>query len=38
LGGGYYLKKIKIQLQYFPGGSEGKLSVYNEGDPGSIPG
>ena len=22
----------------FPGGSEGKVSVYNEGDPGSIPG
>ena len=22
----------------FPGGSEGKASAYNEGDPGSIPG
>ena len=22
----------------FPGGSDGKVSVYNEGDPGSIPG
>ena len=22
----------------FPGGSDGKASVYNEGDPGSIPG
>ena len=25
-------------LQDFPGGSEGKASVYNEGDLGSIPG
>ena len=24
--------------QDFPGGSEGKASVYNAGDPGSIPG
>ena len=23
---------------YFPGGSDGKASVYNAGDPGSIPG
>ena len=23
---------------YFPGGSDGKESVYNAGDPGSIPG
>ena len=23
---------------YFPGGSDGKASAYNEGDPGSIPG
>ena len=23
---------------YFPGGSDGKASVYNVGDPGSIPG
>ena len=23
---------------YFPGGSEGKASAYNAGDPGSIPG
>ena len=22
----------------FPGGSDGKISAYNEGDPGSIPG
>ena len=26
------------QLQDFPGGSDGKASVYNAGDPGSIPG
>ena len=25
-------------LQNFPGGSDGKASVYNAGDPGSIPG
>ena len=25
-------------LTYFPGGSDGKASVYNAGDPGSIPG
>ena len=25
-------------LQDFPGGSDGKASVYNAGDPGSIPG
>ena len=27
-----------IKRQTFPGGSDGKVSVYNEGDPGSIPG
>ena len=27
-----------LLFQDFPGGSEGKASVYNEGDPGSIPG
>ena len=26
------------QLQGFPGGSDGKASVYNAGEPGSIPG
>ena len=26
------------ELQKFPGGSDGKASVYNAGDPGSIPG
>ena len=25
-------------MQDFPGGSDGKASVYNAGDPGSIPG
>ena len=25
-------------LSIFPGGSDGKVSAYNEGDPGSIPG
>ena len=25
-------------LFYFPGGSDGKVPVYNGGDPGSIPG
>ena len=27
-----------IHLTYFPGGSDGKESVYNVGDPGSSPG
>ena len=27
-----------ICLKHFPGGSDGKASVYNAGDPGSIPG
>jgi len=28
------LRKVEF---YFPGGSDGKSSVYNAGDPGSIP-
>ena len=32
-----YLKEALIAL-FFPGGSDGKASVYNAGDPGSIPG
>ena len=33
------IKKIKlIRLEDFPGGSDGKASVYNAGDPDSIPG
>ena len=27
-----------IKVRYFPGGSDGKASAYNEGDPGLIPG
>ena len=27
-----------LNLQYFPGGSDGKVSAYKAGDPGSIPG
>ena len=27
-----------IAIQDFPGGSDGKMSAYNAGDPGSIPG
>ena len=27
-----------FQTKGFPGGSDGKVSVYNAGDPGSIPG
>ena len=27
-----------VWFSYFPGGSDGKASVYNVGDPGSIPG
>ena len=29
---------LLLLLSYFPGGSDGKVSVYNVGDPGSIPG
>ena len=27
-----------MTARYFPGGSDGKTSAYDEGDPGSIPG
>jgi len=27
----------RILIHYFPGGSDGKASAYNTGDPGSIP-
>ena len=30
--------KDAYPLEYFPGGSDGKGSVYNAGDPGLIPG
>ena len=30
--------KDTYSLEDFPGGSDGKASVYNAGDPGSIPG
>ena len=31
-------KSLAISFaEYFPGGSDGKASVYNEGDQGSIP-
>ena len=30
-------KKVGIYV-YFPGGSDGKVSAYNAGDPSSIPG
>ena len=26
-----------IKVRYFPGGSDGRASAYNAGDPGSIP-
>ena len=29
---------VLICIPDFPGGSDGKASAYNEGDPGSIPG
>ena len=32
-----FLKKLKLKVG-FPGGSDGKASAYNAGDPGSIPG
>ena len=31
-------KSQRASWAIFPGGSEGKASAYNEGDPGSIPG
>ena len=33
----YFYLNLKINMD-FPGGSDGKASAYNEGDPGSIPG
>ena len=35
---GVTLKCYFLLYLDFPGGSDGKASVYNEGDPGSIPG
>ena len=32
------IKKETKTFKDFPGGSDGKASVYNAGDPGSIPG
>ena len=34
---GYLIHEYRMSLD-FPGGSDGKASVYNTGDPGSIPG
>ena len=31
-------KGVTFSMTYFPGGSDGKVSVYNAGDQGSIPG
>ena len=33
-----FFKKELLDTMGFPGGSEGKASAYNAGDPGSIPG
>ena len=33
-----FLYKVQLSHPHFPGGSDGKASVYNVGDPGSIPG
>ena len=33
-----FLFKSDLVLSFFPGGSDGKASVYNAGDPGLIPG
>ena len=33
-----YFKTILINLWGFPGGSDGKESAYNAGEPGLIPG
>ena len=37
IAGNKSIKEIWID-KYFPGGPDGKASVYNEGDPGLIPG
>ena len=34
----YTFYSVCYRLRDFPGGSDGKASVYNAGDPGSIPG
>ena len=31
-------RQLHIAIEHFPGGSDGKASVYNAGDPASIPG
>ena len=31
-------RQLHVGIEHFPGGSDGKASVYNAGDPGSIPG
>ena len=33
-----FLLEVRNNIGYFPGGSDGKASVYNAGDPGSSPG
>ena len=33
-----YGRQLHIAIEHFPGGSDGKASVYNAGDPASIPG
>ena len=35
---GHREDSLQNSSQMFPGGSDGKVSVYNAGDPGSIPG
>ena len=36
--GGETTNRIDTQFKGFPGGSEGKVSAYSAGNPGSIPG
>ena len=36
--GGTWFPITSLNIYIFPGGSDGKASVYNAGDPGSIPG
>ena len=38
MGNNIYLMILEIKWEGFPGGSDGKESSCNEGDPGSIPG
>ena len=35
---GNFISRVAVSIGSFPGGSDGKESICNAGDPGSIPG